>query len=312
MFRRSRTTLAAAGLLCAALLVGACGQSAQSAQQADSDPSTLVFASIPSEDAQGLSQEWGVVAKVIAAETGKKVDFMNASDYAAVIEAQRAGKVQIASYGPFSYITAQRSGVKLTAVATAVDDPKEGTGYHSLAFAHPGSGITNLAQMRGRSICFVDPTSTSGYLYPSEGLLGVGINPANDVKPTFAGGQDASLLAIKNGQCDAGFASDKMYKVLAAKGELPAGSLTQLWTSSEIANSPVTISDSLSPQLKAKLTTILRTELTIPKLIANGYCTDAANCAMPDGKKYGFVATNDAAFAGVRKVCEITKAKACQ
>ncbi|NLU84248.1 phosphate/phosphite/phosphonate ABC transporter substrate-binding protein [Rhodococcus sp. HNM0569] len=310
IIRRHRA-VALAALGCAGILaVSGCGQSAA---ENSGDPETLVFASIPSEESTSLQQEFGVVTDVIEKETGKKVEFFNASDYAGVIEAQRAGKVQIAAYGPFSYVTAKDSGVGTVPVAAPVDAEGEQPGYRSYAITKPGSGIASLADMRGKTVCFVDPSSTSGYLYPTAGLTEAGIDPKTDITPVFAGGHDASALAVASGQCDAGFAYDSMVDVsLPQKGQLTPGDVEVIWKSEEIAGSPLTVSSSLSPELQERLTEILRTKLTIPSLVDAGYCANAESCALPEDSKYGYVAVEDADFDGVRKVCDVTKADSCQ
>ncbi|MFD1812441.1 phosphate/phosphite/phosphonate ABC transporter substrate-binding protein [Rhodococcus gannanensis] len=306
-----------AALAATTLVLAACGSSAAedtaTADSGSGDTQTLVFASIPSEESQSLQQEYQLIAEVIEKETGNKVEFQNATDYAAVIEAQRAGKVQIAAYGPFSYVTAKDTGVETTPIASLVDAPDETPGYQSYAIVKSGSPIRSLADYRGKTICFVDPGSTSGYLYPSAGLEEAGIDPATDVTPVFAGGHDASVLAVMSGQCDAGFAYDSMVdQTMVSKGQIKPGDLDVLWKSETIAGSPVAISDSLSPELREQITSIFQTILNRPALVEKGYCTDEASCKLPENTDFGYVAVDDASFDGVRKVCEITQAEACK
>ena len=302
----------------AALVLTACGTSAadetsDSGASGSGDSGTLVLASIPSEESQSLQQEYQLVADVLEKETGLTVEFQNATDYAAVIEAQRAGKVDIAAYGPFSYVTAKDSGVATTPIAALVDAEGESPGYESYAITTPGSGISSLADFRGKTVCFVDPTSTSGYLYPSAGLIEAGVDPRTDVTPVFAGGHDAAVLAVVSGQCDAGFAYDTMVdKTLPEKGQIAPGDIEVLWKSETIAGSPIALSDSLSPELKDQITSIFRDELNIPNLVAKGYCTDEDSCRLPEASEYGYAAVDDAFFDGVRKVCEVTESDACK
>ena len=63
--------------------------------------------------------------------------------------------------------------------------------------------------MKGKKVCFVDPSSTSGYLFPSYNLLEAGIDPEKDITPVFAGKHDVSVQKVGEGvECDAGFAED--------------------------------------------------------------------------------------------------------
>lgn len=302
-----RISRALAGLAALGLLAG-CGPSA--AQQGD-DSGELVFAAIPSEESAGLQQDYQPVLDLLAKETGKKITFQKATDYAAIIEGQRAGKIDIAKYGPFSYVLAKQQGVAATAVAGQVEEKGAEPGYTSYAVTRPDAGIRSLADFRGKKICFVDPTSTSGYLYPKAGLLEAGINPDTDIEAIFAGGHDASAIAIAKGDCDAGFAYDSMVdRQLIDKGQLQSGQLTRVWQSAVIPGDPVAIADGLDPVVKDKITAALRDKANSDVLRENGFCT--GDCEIGDIGGYGFAPVDDAFYNGIREVCATTKDEQCQ
>ena len=103
-----------------------------------------------------------------------KVD--TGTSYSAMIEAQEAGKAQLVEYGPFSYEIAVHQGVKITNVGLVTSAPNTDGSYYSLGVVDPQRtpSITSLKDATGKKVCFSDPASTSGYLYPSYGLLSVG------------------------------------------------------------------------------------------------------------------------------------------
>ncbi|NLU61780.1 phosphate/phosphite/phosphonate ABC transporter substrate-binding protein [Rhodococcus sp. HNM0563] len=313
----SRTWSAVAVAAAAVLTLSACGSSADEDSSAgatgsEGAPETLVLASIPSEDSTSLAQEFSLIQQVIEDETGIPVEFQNATDYAAVIEAQRAGKVHIGHYGPFSYATAKDGGVPVQPLGVFADSPDEEPGYQSYAIVPAGSDIRSLEDFRGKTVCFVDPTSTSGYLYPSAGLLEAGVDPEKDVTPVFAGGHDASALAVKSGQCDAGFAFDTMVtETLVQKGDLAEGDLDVIWESEMIAASPSAVLTTLPQDLIDQLTDIYATKLNRPALVEGGYCASEQECELPEGTEYGFIPVADDFYDGVRKVCEITQSPSC-
>ena len=84
-----------AGLLALPLLA-ACGSSGGSGND------TITFAAVPAESPSTLESSFENVTKLLEEETGKTVEFQNASDYAAVIEGMRAGQIDTASFGPFA------------------------------------------------------------------------------------------------------------------------------------------------------------------------------------------------------------------
>ncbi|MFG1664235.1 phosphate/phosphite/phosphonate ABC transporter substrate-binding protein [Streptomyces sp. Y7] len=297
------------------LVLAGCGESAASKSEtstAGKGGDALVMAAIPAENSTDLKASYAGVIKMLEKETGRKIEFQKATNYAAVIEGQRSGKIQIAAYGPFSYVQAKSSGVKATPVAAGVENKGDKPGYRSYGIVKAGSPIKDLKDFAGKKVCFVDPNSTSGYLYPRSGLMDAGVDVDKGVTPVMAGGHDASVLAVKSGQCQAGFAYDTMVdKQLVEKGQVETGEISTVWKSDLIPGSPVAISDDLDAELKQKITQAFRTMANVDYLKANGYCTGSGKCEVDDAGDWGYVAVEDADYDGVRKVCEITKDKQC-
>ena len=73
--------------------------------------SELVFAVIPEENGSGVVDRWTPFINYLGKAIGTKVTLRIANDYAAVIEGQRAGNIQIAYYGPASFARARIIGV---------------------------------------------------------------------------------------------------------------------------------------------------------------------------------------------------------
>jgi len=313
MMRRRpiRRVLPAAVAALLAVAVASCGESAGSAGgSATADPDTLVFASVPSEQSASLQEDYKPVLDMLAKETGKKIEFRQATDYAAVIEGQISGQIQIAQYGPLSYVLAQTKGAQITAIGAQLDEKGGKPGYQSYGIVKAGSPITDLAGFAGKKVCFVDPNSTSGYLYPTAGLLDAGVDPATAITPIFAGGHDSSVLEVKAGRCDAGFAYDTMVDTqLIEKGELAPGEITAIWKSEIIPGSPVAIGNGLSPGLQATLADAFQNKANSDYLLANQFCT--GECKIGDEGVWGYAKVDDAFYDPIRKVCATTKNKNC-
>jgi phosphonate transport system substrate-binding protein len=296
--------------LASAVLLAACGQSASSAGPggAGADPDTLVFAAVPSEQTTSLRQNYQPVLDMLARETGKKVEFRQVTNYAAVIEGQLSGQIQIAQYGPLAFVLAQSKGAAINAVGVGISAKGASPGYRSYAITKAGSPISSIKDVAGKKVCFVDPTSTSGYLYPSAALLRDGIDPATGVQPIFTGSHDASALEVAAGRCDAGFAQDSIVETMSTRsGQLKPGELTTVWKSDIIPGAPIAISDSLSPQLQAKLTEAVQTKANADYLKSNGYCSGA--CKVGEG--WGYASADNAFYDSIRQVCEATKNTSC-
>ena len=69
----------------------------------------LVFAVIPEENGSGTVDRYSPFLAYLSKEIGVKVTLRVATDYAAVIEGQRAGNIQIGYYGPAAFARAAKS-----------------------------------------------------------------------------------------------------------------------------------------------------------------------------------------------------------
>lgn len=308
----------AGGLLAGAAILAvltACSSTSNAAGTATTPemPEKLVFAQVPSESAEAIAEENEAIIAVIERETGLEVEIQAATDYAAVIEGLRAGQVHIAGLGPFSYMVAKDGGAGVVALGALADSPDEEPGYQSYGIVPAGSDITDLAGFEGKTVCFVDPASTSGFLYPSAGLLELGIDPETDVTPVFAGGHDASALSVADGACDAGFAYDAMVTSrLIESGAIKEGDVEVVWKSEIIAGSPYVASDKLPAELVEQLREIFAKQLNVPDMVESGVCSSAEDCKLPEGVAFGFIPVEDSLYDGVRAVCKITQASACK
>ena len=313
MKRPTHCAMAALTAVVAALLISSgCNHSGADRGSGDEgdDSDALVFASVPSQESANLQQSYQPILDMLTEETGQEIRFMNATDYDAIIEGLRDGEIDIAAVGPFSYVLARWQGAQITVVAAQVEEKGEQPGYRSYGFALAGSPIKTLADFRSKTVCFVDPNSASGYLYPSAGLLTAGVNPEQDTTPRFVGGHDASVLAVANRKCDAGFAFDTMVeRQLIEQRQIQSGQIATVWKSEVIPGAPMVISNRLSPVLRQQLTTAIQQKANADYLRANDFCQ--GECGIADDDAYGYVATNDAFYDSLREVCRIVRHESC-
>lgn len=301
--------IAAAALFVTAALSG-CGASAASAGGDPADPDVLVFAAVPAEESSNLESSYAPLIAMLEAETGKTIEFRQATDYAAVIEGQLSGRVHLAQYGPLSFVLAEAQGATVSPIGAFIDAPGEEPGYTSYGITRPDSGITSIADFAGRNVCFVEPSSTSGFLYPSAGLIEAGIDPETGLTPVFAGAHDASVLEVAAGRCDAGFAFDTMVDTqLIESGDLQPGQVTTVWESDIIPGSPLALSDQLNPQLRETITRAIQDKGNSDALVAGGFCE--GECLIGDEDSWGYTGVDNAFYEPIRQVCATTQNESC-
>jgi phosphonate transport system substrate-binding protein len=162
----------------------------------------LVFAVIPEENASGTVDRYTPFVNYLTKEIGAKVTLRIANDYAAVIEGQRAGNIQIAYYGPASFSRARIIGVKTDAFV--IDVNSDGSkGYYSVFYVLAKSPYQKIEDLKGKAMGFVDPNSTSGNNMPRFVLDRMGIDPETFFSKTiFAGSHENAVLALAQGTVD--------------------------------------------------------------------------------------------------------------
>jgi phosphonate transport system substrate-binding protein len=309
----------------AALTLSACGSDSSNEEGSDTGdvssgidktdwPEKLVVGAVPSEESSSLEQSYAPLVEALAEQLGIEVEFFQATDYAGIIEAQVAGRVDLAQYGPFSYVLAKIRGAQIDVTGVMTEGPEVEPGYQSYGIAKADNDeINDIADFAGKKVCFVDPGSTSGYLYPIQGLIVNNIDPETGVTPVFAGGHDSSVLSVKNGDCEAGFAFDAMVDSnLIESGQIAEGEIKTVWKSEMIAGSPMAHRTTLPATLIAEIQRIVLEDVNTDKLIADGKCTSVEDCGLTDENVWGWVAKDDSFFDGVRAVCEATKSTKCE
>src|ERR1700730_4110325 len=178
-------------------MVGAAGAADWKSQYPE-----LTFAVVPAENATGVSDRYAPFVDYLSKELGVPVKLRVASDYAAVIEGQRAGNIQIAYYGPASYSTAFLTGVK-TAPFVTTRNNDGAIGYYSVIYVKAESPYKDIHDLKGKTIGFVDPNSTSGYNAPRFYLHKAGIEVDDFFgKSVVTGSHENAVIAVEKGTVD--------------------------------------------------------------------------------------------------------------
>jgi phosphonate transport system substrate-binding protein len=180
-------------------------------------------------------------------ELGVPFRVFRGSDYAAVVEAMRSGHAELAYLGPASYGLARRvMGERVAPIFRYLDN--EGMeGYHSVMLVKADSPFRRLEDLRGRSLGFSDPNSTSGFQVPGWFLRRQGMDPATFFARTgFAGSHEQNVMAVINGTFDAAvvaYSNERRntFQRMVEKGMIPEGQVRVIWTSPLIPNSPIVL-----------------------------------------------------------------------
>jgi phosphonate transport system substrate-binding protein len=195
-----------------------------------------------------MAKRWSVYRQYLGKATGLPVKLYESSDYNGSIQALSSGQVDMAQIagGGYANVDAQ-VGDKVAPILT-VREAEGAMGYYSALLVKQDSPIHSLADMKGRSLGYVDFNSTSGYLYPRAKMRAQGIEPDTFFgKTSFAGGHTQAVMALENGQFDAtiieagggdpahGFTTGPQY-TMARRGLLDPKDFRMVWVEGPIPN----------------------------------------------------------------------------
>ncbi len=153
----------------------------------------------PSTDAQAIIKNGEILADYITQKTGLHVEVAVPNYYITVVEAFGTERADVAIMNTFSYLLAH---AKYGSKAVLRVARRHGElSYRGEVIVRADRGIDSLPQLQGKTIAYVDPSSTSGYIYPKELLRQRGIKPREEV---FAYGHTQVVLKVYQGDVDAG------------------------------------------------------------------------------------------------------------
>src|ERR1044072_4712675 len=256
-------------------------------------PKALRVGLIRSEDSRAMLAASQQLLEMLEKNLGQKVQGFVASDYNGVIEALRAGHLEVAYLGPFSYVLGTTIA-PIEAFATAETAKSGRTYYHSQIITRVDSGIKTVNDLKGRTFAFVDPSSTSGHLFPKAGLMKIGFDPDKDFgRVLFTGSHDANALAVANKRVDAAAIASRILDAAVQKNLVKAEDIHVVWRSDPIPESPTVWRRNLPDELKARIKTAF---LNIKDITW-----------ADQGKLNRFVETNDKAYDVIRDTAKALK-----
>lgn len=162
----------------------------------------LIMSFVPSGDTQEIIAGGEAIEAMLEEATGLVIDSNVATSFAAVVEAMGAGNAHIGWLNTFAYLLAhEKYGVEARIATSRFGS----TSYKGQIITQADSGIAALADLKGKTFCWVDPLSTSGYIIPRVELQAAGVNPDTDFAKTVeAGSHNNVAIAVYNGECDGG------------------------------------------------------------------------------------------------------------
>jgi phosphonate transport system substrate-binding protein len=275
-----------------ALATLALGLSVTATMAEEKWPEKINFGVIPVAGSTSMKENFGNLTEYLSKKLGIKVELQLAGDYTGVITGMQHKHIDVAYFGPKSYVEAH-TRANAEALVMEVDAESGLPGYKGIIITKKDSGLNNLEDIKGKTWAFTSSQSTSGTLVPMVMFSKTGINPQEYFsKVLYSGGHEASILSIKAGKVDAASTNDLDYNRGLGKA-WNEKDFNIIWTSDLIPGSPMAARADLPASLKTA--------------IKDAFLAYNDKDGLDKLKIKGYVESNDSIYNPVRELIEVKK-----
>jgi phosphonate transport system substrate-binding protein len=197
------------------LVEGGCGETPHAdAEQPDplnslhadgASPTTLRIGITPSSG-QDTGKRLTALLEYLESKLNMTVTATTAKSYDDLAVLVNDGEIEVGIFSPLAYVKARddKSGSTLRAVPLATVTRRGSPTYLGYIVVRSDDEARSVHDLKGRRVAWVDPSSTSGYLYPRMLLRDKGIADVDAFlgEAVFAEGHDSAIVMLDSGEVD--------------------------------------------------------------------------------------------------------------
>jgi phosphonate transport system substrate-binding protein len=254
-------------------------------------PARLRVALLPDENASTLIQNAQPLKGYLENTLKKQIELVVTTDYSSMIEAMRFGRIEIAYFGPFSYVLAKSKAPDIEPFAVGIERGQPF--YNSIVVSQAGGPVKEVADIKGKNFGYGDQASTSSHLIPRAFLLRGGLEGNKDYRVVHLGTHDAVARAVQNGQVQAGALSKAIFENLITRKTIDGAKFHTVAITPPIPNYPMVMQGKLDPALK--------------NAIRSAFLELKDAAILKTFRAEGFAATDDKAYDVLRETAKILK-----
>jgi len=220
------------------------------AVQAADDP--LIMGVFPRRNFAETVKLFTPMADYLGERLGRKVTLVTSRNFGTFWKAVSEEQYDIVHYNQYHYI---RSAQTYEVVAHIEEFGK--STIAGVLYVRKGSGITNLAQLRGRTVMFGGGEDAmisyiaNRYLFLQAGLK------KNDFKSLFAVNPPNAILALSRGQAAAAGAGDGVLDLAEVRNAINTDELTALAASAPLLQLPMAVKRDMPARLRTTIQSTL-------------------------------------------------------
>jgi len=223
------------------------------------DHPKITLGVITEENAEDRAKRWEPFRSYLSGALGVDIEWREATDYAGVIEALKARKIELAWFGPASFARAWIVTDGNAEPLAAEIDKDGGFGYFGVIIVKKDSPFKSVDDLKGKRFGFADPNSTSGHQAPRYFLGEAGYDVDQYFgATTFSGSHENSVKMLYDGQFDAvatWWTNEKKSNMsrMEEKGMIEPGQYRIIWKSPRLPSDPFTVPSWLPDAMKSDI-----------------------------------------------------------
>lgn len=260
--------------LSAILVLGACGTD-EGETNGSEEVDELVLGYFPSADVENMAASARPLEEYLSEQLDIPVSGQVMTDYTGLIEAMRNQNADIAFLPPFAFVQAEeRANVEV--ILKAIRDGSDSyVAQYNVAADSDIDSIDDLVETDSLVWAFTDYTSTSGYLFPAQQMMDLGVADLESHFTTIdVGAHDAAILSVLDGQAD--FATTFEDARVRLEDEIPDiyEQIRVIGTTEEIPNATVSVRSELPDDLKERIQEVflnMNDDMEMLEVLANVY-----------------------------------------
>ena len=170
-------------------------------------PIDMVFA--PVMDPDTLLRDLEPLRTYLERRLKRPMTIRVAPSYDAAAEALLDGSSPFASLPPYAYIKTRSRDARISPLAIKIYDASSGS--DGVLLVQESSTAASVVDLVQGTICYSDPSSTTGYMLPRSFLRRAGVDPDIGLETRFSGNHMQVLRDLDAGVCDVGATYDGAY-----------------------------------------------------------------------------------------------------
>lgn len=214
--------------------------------------SALVMGVFPRLNAGETTTRYAPLADYLGERIGRKVTLVTSKDFHSFWRGIEEQRYDIVQYNQYQYI---RSAKTYRVIAHNKEFGK--STLAGAIYVRKDSGITSLAQLRGRTVLFGGGQDAMiGYIAPVYMMLQAGLT-RDDFKSEFAVNPLNSVIGVYRKQADAAGSGDRVLGQPAVANAINVDELTTLAVSEQLLHLPWAVKRIMRAKLRESIQTVL-------------------------------------------------------